>query len=76
MQALAASVAAGNLAALPQAYPALATLDPSGAAVHGALVEGFGWVMLYGGIGAWVLAVVSFAIFGPARSCRAQTAEA
>ncbi|MBW8725142.1 MAG: MFS transporter [Inquilinus limosus] len=72
VQALAASVAAGNLAALPQAYPALATLDPSAAAVHGALVEGFGWVMLYGGIGAWVLAVISFAIFGPGRTAAVQ----
>ncbi|WP_225771849.1 MFS transporter [Inquilinus sp. Marseille-Q2685] len=70
LQALTASVAAGNLGALPQAYPALATLDPSGAAVHEALVEGFGWVMLYGGIGAWALAAVSFAIFGPAQTAR------
>ncbi|MGK9169403.1 MFS transporter [Inquilinus limosus] len=76
LQVLAAAVAAGNLASLPQAYPALAALDPSGAAVHAALVEGFGWVMLYGGVGAWILAALSFAIFGPARSCRAQTAEA
>lgn len=76
IQTLAASVAAGNLAALPQTYPALATLDPTGAAAHAALVDGFGWVMLYGGIGAWALAAVSFAIFGPRRSCRTQTAEA
>jgi EmrB/QacA subfamily drug resistance transporter len=28
-----------------------------------ALAQGFGWVMLYGGIGVWVLAGVSFLIF-------------
>ena len=36
----------------------------SRAIIHEALVGGFGWVMLYGGIGAWVLAGISFAIFG------------
>jgi hypothetical protein len=28
-------------------------------------VHGFGWVMLFGGIGVCVLALVSFLIFGP-----------
>ncbi len=46
--------------------PALATLDPSGTAVHAALIDGFGWVMLYGGIGVWVLAALSFVISGSA----------
>ena len=64
LQALATSVAAGNLGALPQSYPVLAAHDPSGTGVHAALVQGFGWVMLYGGISAGLLAVVSFVIFG------------
>lgn len=34
-------------------------------AAQGALVHGFGWVMVYGGLGAWVLAVGSFITFGP-----------
>jgi len=38
--------------------------DMSGAIMHQALVEGFGWVMLYGGIGVWLLAGISFMIFG------------
>ena len=29
-----------------------------------ALVNGFGWVLLYGGVAVWVLAALSFAIFG------------
>jgi hypothetical protein len=35
-----------------------------GASIHGALIDGFGWVMMYGGIGVWILAGISFAIFG------------
>jgi hypothetical protein len=31
---------------------------------HDALVHGFGWVMLYGGIGVWLLAIASFMTFG------------
>ncbi|TCV91107.1 EmrB/QacA subfamily drug resistance transporter [Luteibacter rhizovicinus] len=41
-------------------------VDISGAVAHAALVHGFGWVMLYGGIGAWILALASFITFGPA----------
>jgi hypothetical protein len=37
--------------------------------VHQALGNGFGWVMLYGGIGVWIMAGVSFLIFN-ARSVR------
>jgi hypothetical protein len=29
-----------------------------------ALVHGFGWVMLYGGLGVWALAAVSLMVFG------------
>jgi hypothetical protein len=43
----------------------------SGAIIHAALVDGFGWVLLYGGIGVWVLAGISFLIFGSAKSARA-----
>ncbi len=66
LQALVSSVAAGNLGSLREAYPALALHDPSGAGVHAALVHGFGWLMLYGGISAGLLAAISFLIFGGA----------
>lgn len=36
--------------------------------VHQALGDGFGLVMLYGGIGAWILAGLSFALFRPGRA--------
>ncbi|MDT4872104.1 hypothetical protein FQZ97_1072730 [compost metagenome] len=64
LRALAEKVAAGSFASLPEHFPALAQADPSGAAVHAALVHSFGWVMLYGGIGVWVLAGLSLLIFG------------
>jgi len=67
MRPLAEKIATGNLASFAQGFPELAQLDPSGAIVHAALVHGFGLVMLYGGIGIWVLAAISFAIFGNRR---------
>lgn len=65
---LAQSIAAGNSAPLQQLVPQSSALDASGTVVHAALVNGFGWVMLYGGIGAWVFATASFAIFGPRKA--------
>jgi hypothetical protein len=40
----------------------------SAAVVHQALTQGFGWVMLYGGIGVWLLAALSFVVFGRGES--------
>ncbi|WP_246676521.1 MFS transporter [Mesorhizobium sp. B2-4-4] len=65
LRALAEKIAAGNLDGLAQCSPKLTTLDPTGAIVHAALINGFGWVMLYSGIGVLALAAISFAIFGP-----------
>jgi EmrB/QacA subfamily drug resistance transporter len=58
--AVAAKIAAGNL--LPGAG------GISSETAHAALVHGFGWVMLYGGLGAWLLAAASFLTFGPANA--------
>ncbi len=65
VRALAERIATGNLHDLAQGMPELGTLDPSGAIVHAALVNGFGWVMLYCGIGVIALSVIGFVIFGP-----------
>jgi hypothetical protein len=46
-------------------------LDPHGAIAHAALVHGFGLVMLYGALGAWVLAMLSALTFGPGAQPRA-----
>jgi hypothetical protein len=64
LRALAEKIAAGNFASLAEGFPALSQADPSGAVVHAALVNSFGLVMLYGGVGVWVLAGVSLLIFG------------
>jgi EmrB/QacA subfamily drug resistance transporter len=47
-------IAAGNTVSVPEL---------SGSIVHEALAQGFGWVMLYGGVGVWGLAGISFLIF-------------
>ncbi|MFM0294030.1 MULTISPECIES: MFS transporter [Paraburkholderia] len=64
--ALAEKIAAGDVEAVRAGIPALARIDPSGSIVHAALMQGFGWVMLYGGVGVWVLAALSFVISGSA----------
>ena len=64
LQSAAEKIAAGDVVSLAQNLPELSLLDTPGAVVHAALVNGFGWVMLYGGLGVWVLAALSFAIFG------------
>jgi EmrB/QacA subfamily drug resistance transporter len=63
---LAEKVAAGDVDAIRAGIPALTQFDSSGSIVHAALMRGFGWVMLYGGIGVWVLAALSFVISGRA----------
>ncbi|MBS7811510.1 MFS transporter [Roseococcus pinisoli] len=41
--------------------------EVSDAVVHHALADGFGQVMLYGGVSVWLLAAVSFVVFGQGR---------
>jgi hypothetical protein len=63
---LAEKIAAGDVEAIRTGMPALTQIDPSGSVVHAALMQGFGWVMVYGGVGVWVLAALSFVISGSA----------
>lgn len=63
LRPLAERIAAG--AAIPPEQ------NVSAAVIHAALVNGFGWVLLYGGIGVWALAGISFLIFGSGKSARA-----
>jgi hypothetical protein len=59
---IAEQIAAGNVAALDQsALGASKVIGPA------ALAGGFGDVMLYGAIGVWVLAALSFFTFGRRR---------
>lgn len=59
VQSLAEKIAAGTAGASAQGVPE--------ELVHRALADGFGLVMLYAGVSVWVLAAISFMIFGPAR---------
>ncbi len=80
LRAITEQLAGGDLAAVRQEFPQLATLDASGDIVRAALTDGFGNVMLYGGIGVWAIATLSAVIFFSRRqvveasSCNSQTA--
>lgn len=56
LRVLAERIASGAAVSPDQGVPA--------AIVNQALAQGFGWVMLYGGIGVWLLAALSFFVFG------------
>lgn len=62
LRSIAEKVAAGNFSALSH-FPELTKLDSSGIMVHNALSHGFEIVLLYGGIGVWILAILSFITF-------------
>ena len=51
------------------------SLESSPATLHAALTQGFGWITLYGGIGVWILAALSFVILSPARKAVSAAAE-
>ncbi|RDZ28482.1 MFS transporter [Lysobacter silvisoli] len=59
VQAMAQRIAAGQSGTLPGG-----AMD---AISQAALVQGFGWVLLFGGLGACVLAVLSLLVFGPGK---------
>lgn len=65
LRSIAEAIAAG--AALPPRRADLPAVDVSSAVVHDALVHGFGLVMLYGGLGVWILAIASFMVFRPTK---------
>ncbi|CDX51017.1 Transmembrane efflux protein [Mesorhizobium plurifarium] len=83
---LASGVLAHLIAALPdldgarlnQLAEAIAAGNPAPGlpdkVAHDALANGFGWVMLYGGIGVWIMAAIGFAVF-KARPARQEAAQ-
>jgi EmrB/QacA subfamily drug resistance transporter len=66
--ALPGDIDAASLRQLAQQIASGAAIPPdrgvSAAIVHDALTSGFGWIMLYGGISVWILAGVSYFVFG------------
>jgi MFS family permease len=65
LRLLAEAIAAGNAVSVPELSDSI---------VHEALVKGFGWVILYGGFGVWIMAGVSFIVFNvrPVRQAEVQ----
>jgi EmrB/QacA subfamily drug resistance transporter len=59
LRSLAETIAAGTAGSSGQ--------HVSAAIVHQALVDGFGRIMLYGGVSVWLLAAASFMVFGSGR---------
>ena len=72
LRALAERLAGGDVAGAQQMLTTLAAPDAAGAILQAAVTHGFGWVMLYGGLGAWLTAVLSLAVFGRRKESSAQ----
>lgn len=68
LRMIAEKIATGNSDFLQQRFSKLSAQGSPEAVVHAALAQGFGTVMLYGGIGVWVLALISFMIFGSGKN--------
>ena len=70
--ALPAGIDPAALRQLAQQVAAGTAIPPesgvSGAVVHRALTDGFGWILLYGGIAVWLLALASYLVFGRGRA--------
>lgn len=62
LNALAEKIASGQTSSFQQSLPEL-TVSGLSQIAHGALIQGFNWVLLYGGIGIWILSGISFIIF-------------
>lgn len=65
LRLLAEKVAAGDITVVEHSGALLAHLAAPYNAINMALIDGFGWVMVYGALSVSVLAVGSFFIFAP-----------
>jgi len=63
LRLLSERAASGNITFLKQEFSGLSQVNSPGTIIHSALVHGFGLVMLYAGLGVWVLAIISYKIF-------------
>ncbi|WP_066132538.1 hypothetical protein [Bordetella ansorpii] len=64
-------IAARSAPAQAPGHDLLAHVADPAQAAHAALVSGFGWVMAYGAVSAFLLAGASYLVFSPARRARA-----
>lgn len=68
LRPIAEKIAAGDSVSVPGLTPSI---------VHEALANGFGWVLLYGAIGVWIMSALSFLVFnvGAVRQPTIQSSE-
>jgi EmrB/QacA subfamily drug resistance transporter len=74
LRALAERLAGGDLAGAQQLLAALAGPDAAAATLQAAVTQGFGAVMLYGGIAAWLSAGLAWAVLQRPRDNTARPA--
>lgn len=67
LRALAERLASGDAAGGQQIIAAITGPEAATALVHAAVTQGFGGLMLYGGIAAWLTAVASWCVLGAAQ---------
>jgi len=70
LQSISEKVAAGNFTSVNHDFPELSVLNSSESILHAALSHGFEMILLYGGIGVWILALLSFILFNPEKSTK------
>lgn len=70
LQSISEKVAAGNFPSINQAFPQLSMTNSSESVLRAALAHGFEMVLLYGGIGVWILALMSFILFNPGKKVK------
>ncbi|WP_354447984.1 MFS transporter [Ottowia thiooxydans] len=71
VRTIAERLAGGDTTAAMQAMSAFADAEHASVIVQGAITQGFGWVMLYGGVAAWITAALSWAVFQGTREVTA-----
>ncbi|HQC94608.1 MAG TPA: MFS transporter [Aquabacterium sp.] len=76
LRSMAEQLAGGNLAGVQQQLSALAGADAAGVALQASVTQGFGVVMLYGGIAAWLTAAASWAVLRRASAREADSCAA
>ncbi|WP_175172669.1 MFS transporter [Achromobacter pestifer] len=75
LRVLAEQVAAGDIQVLDQYAGLLSVSENPAAMLRDALVAGFRWVMVYGAASAFILALMSWLVFSPARARAASEKE-
>jgi Major Facilitator Superfamily len=70
LRLFAEKIAAGDVSVLEQNAALLSHITAPGEAIHAALMSRFGWVITYGAVSAFLLALGSFLIFSPGKTAQ------